>query len=85
MVACALPLRVGSARLVAVSVTGFGVGIVAGAKYSTLPEIGPRGAQGFDAGTQIWPTVEFPSAIPFTVQVTAVLDEFATVAVNMAR
>lgn len=41
--------------------------------------------QGLDPCTQIWPTVVFPFAMPFTAHVTAGFEEFATVAVNVAR
>jgi hypothetical protein len=39
-----VPLRVGSAALDAVTVTGSDVGTTAGARKSTLPEAGPVGA-----------------------------------------
>ena len=44
MITIAVPLRVGSAALVAVTLTGFDEGTAAGARKSTLPEAGPVGA-----------------------------------------
>jgi hypothetical protein len=44
MITIAAPLRVGSAALVAVTVTGLDAGTAAGARKSTLPEAGPAGA-----------------------------------------
>lgn len=44
MITIEVPLRVGSAALVAVTVTGSDVGTTAGARKSTLPEAGPVGA-----------------------------------------
>lgn len=44
MMMIAVPLRVGSAALVAVTLTGFDEGTAAGARKSTLPEAGPVGA-----------------------------------------
>lgn len=86
IVTCALPLCDGSAWLVARSVTGFPAGTAAGARYSTLPETAPPGAaQGFVPGRQTCPTLEFPLAIPLTPQLTAVFDEFRTLAMKLAR
>jgi hypothetical protein len=59
---------VGSAALVALTVTEAGLGAVAGALYSPL--------------VVIVPTVEFPPVTPFTDQVTPVVVVFVTVAVN---
>ena len=44
MTMIAVALRVGSAALVAVTLTGFEDGTAAGARKSTLPEEGPAGA-----------------------------------------
>ena len=44
MMTIAVPMRVGSAALVAVTVTGLDVGTTAGARKSTLPDPGPVGA-----------------------------------------
>jgi hypothetical protein len=44
MITIEVPLRVGSAALVAVTVTGSDVGTTAGARKSTLPEAGAAGA-----------------------------------------
>jgi hypothetical protein len=86
MITIALPLRVGSAALVAVTVTGFDVGTPAGARKSTPPEAGPVGAtHGTVACWQICPRSVFPLAIPFTNQVTAVFDVLATVGVSVTR
>jgi hypothetical protein len=57
-----------SAVEAAVMVTAEGLGIAAGAVYTPADEIVPMDV--------------FPPAIPFTLQVTAVLGAFATVAVN---
>ena len=68
----ALALREASAALVAVTVTGFAGGRLAGARKSTLPAIGPVGeTQGFEPVMQICPTVALPFTTPFTDQVTA--------------
>ncbi|HVB88210.1 MAG TPA: hypothetical protein VNK23_16230 [Candidatus Dormibacteraeota bacterium] len=61
-----------SATLVAVTVTAEGVGTVAGAVYSAVEEL-------VDA---IVPTVAFPSAMPFTRQVTSALSLPVTVTEN---
>jgi len=51
MMTIAVPLRVGSAALVAVTVTGSDEGTAAGARKSTLPDAGTVGAtQGTEAG-----------------------------------
>jgi hypothetical protein len=57
-----------SARLVAVTVTGFGEGTEVGAVYT--PEV------------EMVPTAEFPPTMPLTLHVTAVLVVPVTVAVN---
>jgi hypothetical protein len=86
IVTIALPLFEASAWLVAVSCTGFVPGTDAGAKKSTLPEMGPTGGvQGFDPLTHIWPVVRFPLAIPFTDQVTDASALFVIVAANEFR
>jgi hypothetical protein len=80
----AVPRRVGSAELVAVTLTGFDEGTAAGARKSTLPEAGGAGAMhGMEPGWQIWPRIAFPLAIPLTVQVTAVFSVFVTVGVSV--
>ena len=56
-----------SAALIAVMVTVAGEGILLGARYN--PPL-------------IVPTMELPPETPFTVQVTAVFEEFVTVAVK---
>ena len=82
----ALPVRVGSAALVAVTVTGSDVGTAAGARKSMLPVVGPVGAtHGTVAGWQIWPRIVFPLAMPLTDHVTAVFEEFVTVEVSVTR
>lgn len=76
----------GSAWLMAVTATGFGAGAVAGARYSMLAELGAAGGwQGLDACWQIWPTVEFPLEMLFTVHVTVVSEVFATLGVRVTR
>ena len=86
MITIAVPLRVGSAALAAVTLTGFDDGTDAGARKSTLPEAGPVGAvHGTEAVWQIWPRVAFPLRTPFTVQVTAVFAVLVTVGVNVVR
>jgi hypothetical protein len=81
-----VPLRVGSAALVAVTVTGFDGGTTVGARKSTLPGVGPVGAtHGIVPGWQIWPRVVFPLGIPSTVQDTAVFGVLVTVGVNVIR
>jgi len=86
MMTMALPVRVGSAALVAVTVTGSDVGTVAGARKSMLPEAAPVGAMhGTVAGWQIWPRSVFPLVTPLTDQVTAVFEEFVTVGVSVTR
>jgi hypothetical protein len=62
------PDLVESACETLVTVTGFGLGGVAGALYKPFAEIVP--------------TVEFPPAMLFTAQLTAVFDVPVTVAVN---
>jgi hypothetical protein len=86
MITIALPLRVGSATLVAVTVTGSDVGIAAGARKSMAPEPGPVGAtHGTVACWQIWPRIVFPLTTPFTDQVTAVFEVLATAGVSVTR
>src|SRR5271156_3083094 len=86
MITIAMPLRVGSAALVAVTVTGSDVGTIAGARKSMLPETEPVGARhGTVAGWQIWPRIVFPLATPSTDQVTAVFEEFVTVEASVTR
>ena len=86
MMTIAVPLRVGSAALVAVTVTGLDVGTTAGARKSTLPEAGAAGAMhGTVASWQICPRIVFPLGIPFTVQATAVFGELVTVGVKVVR
>jgi len=86
MITIALPVRVGSAALIAVTVTGSDVGTVAGARKSMLPEAGPVGAtHGTVTVWQIWPRIVFPLATPLTDQVTAVFEEFVTVGVSVTR
>lgn len=65
---CVVPERAVSAADTAVTVTVDGEGTVAGAVYIPEPEIVP--------------TVVLPPATPFTCHVTAVFDEFVTVAEN---
>jgi hypothetical protein len=82
----ARPIFDGSAWLTAVMVTGSIVGGAAGARQSTLPELGPVGEmQGLEPGWQICPTVGFPFGIPFTSQDTAVSDVLVSVAAKNAR
>src|SRR5271156_1092590 len=86
MITIEVPLRAGSAALVAVTVTGSDEGTAAGARKSTLPDAGAAGAaQGTEAGWQIWPRVALPLGTPLTVQVTAVFGELVTVGVNVVR
>ncbi len=86
MMTIAVPLRVGSAALVAVTVTGLEVGTAAGERKSTLPDAGPAGGMhGTVAGWQIWPRIVFPLGIPFTVQATAVFGVLVTVGVKVVR
>ena len=86
MITIAMPVRVGSAALVAVTVTGFDVGTVAGVRKSMLPEAGPVGAMhGTVAGLQIWPRIVFPLATPLTDQLTAVFEAFVTVGISVTR
>src|ERR1700735_1704110 len=86
MITIAVPLRVGSAALIAVTLTGFDEGTESGARKSTLPDAGPAGAMhGTEAGWQIWPRIAFPLGIPLTVQVTAVFGVLVTVGVNVVR
>jgi hypothetical protein len=86
MITIEVPLRVGSAALVAVTVTGSDVGTTAGARKSTLPEAGAAGAMhGTVASWQICPRIVFPLGIPLTDHVTAVFDVPATVGVSVAR
>jgi len=86
MMMMAMPVRVESAALVAVTVTGSDVGTVAGARKSMLPEAATVGAMhGTVAVWQIWPRSMFPLAVPLTDQVTAVFEEFVTVGVSVTR
>jgi hypothetical protein len=86
MITIALPLRVGSATLVAVTVTGFDEGTTAGARKSMAPEAGPIGAMhGTVKCWQIWPRIVFPLTAPFTDHVTAVFDVSATAGVSVVR
>jgi hypothetical protein len=86
MMTMAAPLRVGSAALVAVTVTGSDVGTVAGARKSMLAEAAPVGAMhGTLACWQIWPRIVFPLATPLTDQVTAVFEVFVTVGISVTR
>jgi hypothetical protein len=86
MITIAVPLRVGSAALAAVTLTGFDEGTDAGARKSTLPEAGPAGAMhGTEAGWQICPRIASPLRIPLTVQVTATFGVLVTVGVNVVR
>jgi hypothetical protein len=86
MITIALPLRVGSAALVAVTVTGFDEGTTAGARKSMAPEPGPVGAtHGTVKCWQIWPRIVFPLTTPFTDQVTAVFEVLATAGVSVTR
>src|ERR1700691_2258926 len=86
MMTIAVPLRVGSAALVAVTVTGLDVGTTAGARKSTLPEAGAAGAMhGTVASWQICPRIVFPLGIPLTDHVTAEFDVPATVGVSEVR
>jgi hypothetical protein len=68
MVTIEEPDLVESACETAVTVTGLGLGRVAGALYKPLEEIVP--------------TVEFPPAMLFTFQITAAFDVPVTAAVN---
>ena len=43
------------------------------------------GRQGLEACWQIWPAAVLPLALPFTVQVTVVSEEFVTMGVSVAR
>lgn len=86
IVICAFMNCVGSASLAAVSVTGFGEGTSAGARYSTVP----AGAvfttwHGLEATTQICPTTVLPPAIPATCQITFEFEVPETAAVNGCR
>ena len=82
----ALPLLEASASLVAVTVTGFAVGTVAGARKSTLAELAPLGArQGMEPCWQICPTNAFPFAMEFTLHVTDVSAELVTVGASVTR
>jgi hypothetical protein len=86
IITIALPLRVGSAVLVAVTVTGSDVGTAAGARKSMAPEVSPVGTMhGTIACWQICPRIVFPSATPFTDHVTAVFELLATVGVRVTR
>jgi len=86
MMIMAMPLFVGSAALVAVTVTGFAAGTAAGARKSTLPEAGDGGEmQGFEPDSQIWPTVVLPLGVPLTDQVTAVSEVLVTTGVREVR
>ena len=86
MITIAMPVRVGSAALVAVTVTGSDAGTVAGARKSMPPEAGTGGAtHGTVAGWQIWPRIVFPLATPFTDQLTAVFEVFVTVGISVTR
>jgi hypothetical protein len=84
--AVALPDFDGSALLAAVTVTGLVAGTEAGARKSTLPEMGAAGAaHGFEPGTQICPTIALPFGIPFTDHSAFVSEEFVTFAANDTR
>ena len=86
MMTIAVPLFVGSAALVAVTVTGFDVGMAAGARKSTLPDAAVGGAmQGFEPDSQIWPTAVLPFGAPLTDQVTAVSEVLVTTGVSNVR
>ncbi len=86
IVTIALPLFVASARLVAVSTTGFVSGKEAGARKSTSPEIGPvGGVHGSEPVRQICPTIALPFAEPFTAQITAASGVFVTFAAKVMR
>ena len=86
MITIEVPLRVGSAALVAVTVTGSDEGTAAGARKSTLPDADAAGAaQGTEADWQIWPRIALPLGTPLTVQVTAVFGVLVTVGVNVVR
>jgi hypothetical protein len=86
IVTSALPDTAGSNAAMAVSRSGLAAGIEEGARKSTLPATGPLGAtQGLDPATQIWPSMELPLGIPFTVQLTAWLDASRMLAENESR
>ena len=85
-VICALATCDGFAWLTTESVTGFGDGTDAGARYSTLPAGAiVTIAQGLDPTTQIWPTDVFPPGIPATCHETFVLALPEIVAVSICR
>jgi hypothetical protein len=82
----AFPLFDASARLVAMSVTGFVAGTATGPRKSTLPLTGPTGVtHGLDPLRQICPTLVFPFGTPFTVQLTAVSAVLVTFAAKDLR
>jgi hypothetical protein len=85
-VICALAIWDGFATFAAERFTGFGDGTDAGARYSTLP----AGAvvtttHGFDATTQICPTLVLPPATSPTCHVTFVFVLPETLAVKICR
>ena len=84
IVICALPVALGSAWLIAASVTLLGCGCVCGARYSTVLSVPEAGTHGFDADAQTCPTAAFPLGMPFTVQATPELVVPVTVAVKLA-
>ena len=80
----AVAFFVGSATLVASTITGFCDGGVAGAMYRTLPANPLGGAeQGLVPDWQSSPTDELPFVIPFTVQVTPRFVDPKTVGVSV--
>lgn len=85
MVINALPELVGSATLLAVSVTVLGICWLSGARKSTADSLPDGGAQGLEDGAQTWPSVEFPLRMLLTVQITALFDVPVTVAVKVSR
>jgi len=86
IVTVAFALCEGSARLTAVTVTGFELGTLAGAAKSIDPPAGPvGGAHGFDPEMQIRPIVAFPSGVPSTNHDTAASSDPETFAASEMR
>src|SRR5258706_8211671 len=85
-VICALALFVESAALTAVALTGFGEGIVPGARYSTCGAVVFVTIwQGIERTAQISPNAVFPPAIPFRLQITPVFEVPFTCAFSVTR
>lgn len=82
----ALPVRDGSAALVAVRVTGFVAGTADGATKSMLPEAGMVGGRhGFEPCWHTNPSPDDPLATPLTAHDSAVFVVFVTVGVKVWR